>query len=40
MGVRNSKLADPDHFEYSNIHRQLGAETANLGRNKALVFAE
>lgn len=40
MGVRNIKLADPDHFEYSNIHRQLGAETANLGRNKALVVAE
>lgn len=40
MGVRKIKLADPDTFDYSNIHRQLGAESANIGRNKALVVAE
>jgi len=40
MGVRNLKLADPDSFDISNIHRQLGADLKNVGRNKAEVVAE
>src|ERR1051326_8468421 len=40
MGVRTLKLADPDHFELSNVQRQAGADVKNLGRNKAEVVAE
>lgn len=40
MGARNLKLADPDHFELSNVQRQLGAARETIGRNKAEVVAE
>lgn len=40
MGARNLKLADPDHFELSNVQRQLGASRETIGRNKAEVVAE
>jgi hypothetical protein len=40
MGVRNLKLADPDHFEISNIQRQVGASLDTVGRNMAEVVAE
>jgi molybdopterin/thiamine biosynthesis adenylyltransferase len=40
MGARNLKLADPDHFDVSNIQRQLGASLDTIGRNKAEVVAE
>lgn len=40
MGARNLKLADPDHFEVSNIQRQVGASLDTVGRNKAEVVAE
>lgn len=40
LGVLHIKVADFDQFEVSNINRQLGAEPANLGRNKAEVVAE
>ncbi|MFG1805720.1 ThiF family adenylyltransferase [Streptomyces sp. NPDC049040] len=40
LGVRNFKLADPDHFELSNINRQFGASIDTVGRNKAEVVAE
>jgi len=40
MGVRSLKLADPDTFDISNIHRQMGADLDNVGRNKAEVVAE
>lgn len=40
LGVRHIKLADPDVFDTTNINRQLGAEVANLGKNKATVVGE
>lgn len=40
MGVRNLKLADSDTFDTTNIQRQVGAEIAHLGRNKAEVVGE
>lgn len=40
MGACNLKLADPDHFELSNVQRQLGAARETIGRNKAEVVAE
>ncbi len=40
LGVRRIKLADPQHFDWTNVNRQLGAATANIGRNKALAAGE
>lgn len=40
MGVGTIKLADSDTFDVSNIQRQVGAELAQLGRNKAAVIGE
>ncbi|MEJ7363364.1 ThiF family adenylyltransferase, partial [Staphylococcus epidermidis] len=40
LGVRHIKVADPDHFELSNINRQFGASLDNIGRNKAEVVGE
>lgn len=40
LGVGRLKLADPDGFDISNINRQIGASSANRGRNKAVVVAE
>ncbi|MGW4641279.1 ThiF family adenylyltransferase [Sphaerisporangium sp. NPDC004334] len=40
MGARNLKLADPDEFDVTNIQRQMGADLATVGRNKAEVVAE
>lgn len=40
LGVRNLKLADPDNFDISNMNRQMGADLAHIGKNKAEVVAE
>ena len=40
FGVKHIKIADPELFEWSNINRQLGANIANTGRNKAEVVGE
>ncbi len=40
LGVTNLRIADLDHFEYSNINRQLGSGVDTIGRNKAEVVAE
>lgn len=40
LGVRHIKLADPQNFDWTNVNRQLGASTENIGRNKALAAAE
>lgn len=40
MGARNLKLADPDHFDLTNVQRQVGAARDTIGRNKAEVVAE
>lgn len=40
LGVRHLKVADLDHYELSNMNRQLGADGPNLGKNKAIVMGE
>jgi molybdopterin/thiamine biosynthesis adenylyltransferase len=40
MGVGAFHLADPDHYEVANLHRQVGATMATLGRPKVEVMAE
>lgn len=40
FGVKHIKIADPQVFDESNINRQLGANKANIGRNKAEVVGE
>ena len=40
VGIKHIKIADPDHFEESNINRQNGAEIGTVGRNKALTIGE
>lgn len=40
MGALNLKLADPDHFDLTNVQRQYGAARDTIGRNKAEVVAE
>ena len=40
VGIRHIKIADPDHFEESNINRQNGAGIGTVGRNKALTIGE
>lgn len=40
MGIQRFHLADPDTFEVVNINRQMGAQSATMGRNKAEVLAE
>jgi molybdopterin/thiamine biosynthesis adenylyltransferase len=40
IGIRHLKLADPDHFDVSNINRQLGAGHSTIGKNKAMVVGE
>lgn len=40
FGVKKIKIADPEFFDASNINRQLGANKANIGRNKAEVVGE
>ena len=37
VGVKHIKIGDPDHFEESNINRQLGAGVNTIGKNKAIV---
>ena len=39
-GVQSIAVADPDVFERQNMNRVPGATESNLGRNKAVVFAE
>ena len=34
MGALNLKLADPDHFDLTNVQRQYGAGRDTIGRNK------
>lgn len=40
VGVGHIKICDPDHFEESNINRQLGAGANTIGKNKAIVVGE
>ncbi len=40
VGVRHIKIADPDHFEESNINRQNGAGINTVGHNKAITIGE
>lgn len=40
MGVGGFVIADPDHFEAVNLHRQAGAFRHTLGRSKVEVMAE
>lgn len=40
FGVKHIKIADPQTFDLSNINRQLGANKANVGKNKAAVVGE
>lgn len=40
VGIRHIKVADPDHFEESNINRQLGSGAHTIGKNKAIVVGE
>lgn len=40
VGVRHIKIADPDHFEESNINRQNGAGINTIGQNKALTVGK
>ena len=40
VGIKHIKIADPDHFEESNINRQNGAGIGTVGRNKALTIGE
>ena len=40
MGALNLKLADPDHFDLTNVQRQYGAGRDTIGRNKAEVVAQ
>ncbi len=40
LGVQRFIIADGDVFEPANLHRQAGAFTSTLGRNKAEVMAE
>lgn len=40
VGVKHIKIGDPDHFEESNINRQLGAGADTIGKNKAIVVGE
>lgn len=40
VGVRHIKVADPDHFDVTNINRQNGAGIHTIGRNKALTIGE
>lgn len=40
VGVKHIKIADPDHFEESNINRQNGAGIETVGRNKAITIGE
>jgi len=40
VGIRHIKVGDPDHFEESNINRQLGAGANTIGKNKAMVIGE
>lgn len=40
VGVKHIKIADPDHFEETNINRQLGAGIDTIGKNKAIVVGE
>lgn len=40
MGVGTVKVADNDEFDTTNIQRQVGADLAHLGRNKAAVIGE
>jgi len=35
LGVGNIKITDPGTFEESNLNRQFGSATGNLGQNKA-----
>lgn len=40
LGVGGFRIADPDVFEATNLHRQTGARVQTLGRSKAVVMAE
>lgn len=40
MGFGRFCVADGDHFELANFNRQMGADAATVGRNKAEVVAE
>lgn len=40
VGIRHIKIADPDHFEETNINRQNGAGINTIGKNKALTIGE
>ena len=40
LGVGQLKITDPEAFEESNLNRQFGSSTLNLGQNKAEVVFE
>ncbi len=40
IGIGSFSIADPDHFDIENIHRQAGAFLHTLGRNKADAMAD
>lgn len=40
MGIGRFSIADGDRFELANFNRQMGADAATVGRNKAEVVAE
>lgn len=40
LGIGNFTLADPDHFEFSNFNRQIGANVQTVGEKKTDVIRE
>ena len=40
VGVKHIKIGDLNHFEESNINRQLGAGINTIGKNKAIIVGE
>jgi tRNA A37 threonylcarbamoyladenosine dehydratase len=40
LGIGRFHVADPDRFDVANFNRQYGANTRNLGRDKAEVLAD
>lgn len=40
FGVKHIKIADPECFDWSNVNRQLGASSKNIGKNKSEVVGK
>lgn len=40
LGIGSIRVIDDDHFEYSNLNRQMLSTTATIGRPKALIAQE